>query len=85
MREYGDDTTVDDIESGNQLTLECPCGYKVGPASRLWPASARSIPLAQLRTRLKCERCGQRSPTVVISGFGFMSGEVVERWRWPKA
>lgn len=85
MREYRDDTTADDVVSSDQLTLECECGHKVGPAFRRWPDRARFTPLAQLRKQLKCEKCGRRWPTVVISGFAYMSGALEERWRWPKA
>ncbi|MDO9607240.1 MAG: hypothetical protein Q7J26_01845 [Brevundimonas sp.] len=82
-RDYRDDTTVDDIQSGDQLWLECPCGHNSMPAWRRIPKAQQFTPLKDLRRKMVCRRCGQRAPNLVIYGFDGVSSALHVQWCWP--
>jgi len=82
-RHYPDDTTIDDVEPGHQVSLNCDCGRNLVPAWARWPKAARLTPLRDLRGRMKCTRCGGRRPAIVITTFG-PGGQPVEVWRYPR-
>lgn len=81
---YAADATVDDLRSCDQLTLNCPCGWSIGPAFATWPRERRLTPLRDLRRRMVCRRCGRRGPRLVISAYGGDAGGMREVWRCPE-
>lgn len=81
---YTDDTTPDDVRTGDQCTLVCSCGSTVIPAWQRLPKEQQFTPLRDLRRKMVCKKCGNRSPTVVISGHYGTGGRLQEFWRWPK-
>lgn len=84
MTYYADDTTIDDVSSGNQLSCVCRCGHTTIPAWRTLPKSQQFTPLRDLRRKMICRKCGARSPTLLIHGFQGTGSALYEFWRWPK-
>lgn len=82
---YADDTTPDDIRTGDQCALVCSCGARVILAWKALPERKRFTPLRDLRGDLVCKRCGTRRPSIVISGHYGVGGDLKEFWRWPPA
>ncbi|WP_292045879.1 MULTISPECIES: hypothetical protein [unclassified Brevundimonas] len=85
MTRYTDDTTIDDVESGDQLSMRCECGNEVQLAWRLLPKAQQLTRLSDLRQKMVCRKCGARRPTLIIVGFSGMSSQLREKWRWPPA
>lgn len=83
-RHYTDDTTIDDVQSGDQLSVECECGHRVMLAWRRLPTAQQFTPLRDLRRKMVCQKCGTRAPAFVIHGFKGNGSQLYEVWRWPK-
>jgi len=83
-RAYDDDTTIDDKSPSDQLEIVCACGRSSHPTWGLWSRQMRLTPLRQIARRMMCSKCGRRSPTITINGYG-PGGQMRELWRWPKA
>ncbi|GLK49632.1 hypothetical protein GCM10017620_26050 [Brevundimonas intermedia] len=81
--QYPDDTTIDDIQSGDQLSMTCECGWSGEIAWALLPQKQKFTPLRDLRRKMVCRRCGARSPRVVIKGFQGPGSALYTRWTWP--
>lgn len=84
-RHYADDTTPDDLRSGDQCRLECPCGHNTIPAWARLPKDQRFTPMRDLRAKMICRRCGRRRPAVVIRGMSGMTSQLHELKRWSGA
>lgn len=84
-RPYRDDTTIDDLQPGDQLSMLCGCGHQVWPAWATLPKAQQLTPLRDLRVKMVCRRCGRRRPTVLIAGMKGTSAHLVELWRCPPA
>lgn len=82
---YLDDTTPDDIRRGDWCALGCQCGSSVIPAWAKLPQAQRFTPLRDMRTKMVCERCGNRRPQIVIRGHHGSGGQLMELWRWRPA
>ena len=84
-RHYTDDTTIDDVASGDQLSAICECGHTIMLAWRRLPDEQQFAPLRDLRRKMVCKRCGARSPAMEIRGFKGSGSTLYAVWRWPKA
>lgn len=83
-RHYTDDTTIDDVHAGDQLSTQCDCGHGVKLAWRRVPTEQQLTPLRDLRRKMVCTRCGARAPSLRIHGFKGTGSTLWEVWRWPK-
>lgn len=83
-RPYGDDTTIDDLQSGDQLSVVCSCGRNLQPAWRTMPRPVQLTPLRDLHGRFLCQRCGRRAPAFVIYGFIGRGSRMGLLWVWPE-
>lgn len=81
--DYRDDTTPDDIRSGDQCAIVCACGHSLVPAWRRLPQEQQFTPLRDLRSKMVCNRCGLRRPSIIIKGHFDTSSHLKELWRWP--
>lgn len=81
---YGDDTTVDDLVSGDRLSCLCACGNQTWPAWRKLPKEQQFTPLRDLRRKMVCKRCGARSPTLVIETMQGSGSNLVVDWVYPR-
>lgn len=84
-RTYDNDTTIDDKCPSDQLEVVCACGHHSSVTWGLWSRQMQLTPLRQIARRMMCKRCGKRSPTIMINGYGSSGGQLRELWRWPKA
>lgn len=84
MTHYRDDTTIDDVPFGDQLSCLCACGHQNLPAWRALSKATQFTPLRDLRRKMVCKRCGSRNPVLVIEGSGVsQSGYPVVIWVCP--
>ena len=82
-RPYREDTTFDDLQPGDQLSMVCACGHEAQIAWARLERRQQLTPLRDLRPAMVCRRCGRRRPTLLIQGFKGMGGDLFELWRCP--
>jgi hypothetical protein len=81
MHPYGDDCTVIDKLSCDQIELACPCGHRAAPCWGLWCAAMKQTPLRRIQPRMVCQQCGKRRPTIAI--LSYTGGRMRTVWQWP--
>lgn len=82
MHPYGDDCTVIDKLSCDQIEFECTCGHRAAPCWGLWPADMKRTPLREIQSRMVCQQCGAHRPTIAI--LSYTGGRMRTVWQWPK-
>ena len=80
---YPDDTTIDDVLSGDRLSCLCQCGNQTWLAWRTYSQKVQFTPLRDLRSKMVCKRCGARSPTLVIEGMRGHGSALFVEWVYP--
>lgn len=83
MRQYDDETTIDDKQSCDQIEAVCQCGHRASLTWGLWSRQLQMTPLRKIQPRIVCKRCGARRSTIKISTYQGAGMGVV--WQWPKA
>lgn len=83
-RPYDEETRIVDVQSGDQLSVHCPCGHRAQKAWALLPRPLQERPLTKLQDAMICQKCGRRRPTIVIQGIVSTWGSTMgELFRWP--
>lgn len=83
MRTYDDDCTIDDKLSCDQIEVACSCGHRAAPCWGLWTREVKLTPLRKIQSRLVCQRCGKRRPTIAI--LSYAGGRMRAVWQWPRS